>query len=305
MIALAMLFNKVTGLYGLLAILTGYTLNGIQLSMYIYSVGTLVLLAILFPHIRKQSPLQCLALAWLYIVDTLVNTVYTSVFASNWYLSASRGKGPASASATAVASPIVSAGFGPSSTTLPPESTAVVDPLATPSSIVAAAATTTTAMASVGVGTAPDGAVSLALVIAFSVIRVYFCLIVASYARAVLTRHMKSKRGGWTGEEAADAEAEVEAEASGSGSGRKKPTSSGHHRQRQHHHHAYDEPFAVGSPEGEGWRGKAGRFLASIGRSYWIGSDTSAVKHEDEWMGAVNAKFKMSRGSNATTGDEE
>ena len=45
MISIALLINKVTGVYGLLAILTGYALDGVQLSMYIYSVAVLGALA--------------------------------------------------------------------------------------------------------------------------------------------------------------------------------------------------------------------------------------------------------------------
>ncbi|KAK7748937.1 hypothetical protein SLS53_000962 [Cytospora paraplurivora] len=85
-ISLALLINKVTGVYGLLAILTGYALDGVQISMYIYSVAVLITLAILTPHVRKQSPFQNLALAWLYIFDTVVNAAYTAAFAAEWYL---------------------------------------------------------------------------------------------------------------------------------------------------------------------------------------------------------------------------
>lgn len=86
MISLALLINKVTGFYGLLAIITGYSLSAVQLSMYLYSVVVLGTIAFLIPHIRRQSPFQNLSLAWLYIVDTAVNTAYTATFAVQWYL---------------------------------------------------------------------------------------------------------------------------------------------------------------------------------------------------------------------------
>jgi inositol phosphorylceramide synthase regulatory subunit len=79
-------FNKVTGVYGLLAILTGYQLSLLQLSTYVYSIAVLCLLAYLCPHIRKQSPFECLALAWLYILDTLINSAYTAAFGMTWYI---------------------------------------------------------------------------------------------------------------------------------------------------------------------------------------------------------------------------
>lgn len=95
MISIALLINKVTGLYGLLAILTGYTLDAVQLSMYIYSVCVLAALAFLLPHVRRQSPFPNLALAWLYIIDTALNAAYTAFFAAEWYLAAGANGNPA------------------------------------------------------------------------------------------------------------------------------------------------------------------------------------------------------------------
>ncbi|KAJ4390676.1 hypothetical protein N0V93_004274 [Gnomoniopsis smithogilvyi] len=85
-ITVALLINKATGLYGLLAILTGYTLDAVQLSMYIYSVAVLVTLAFLLPHIRKHTPFQNLLLSWVYIIDTALNTAYTAYFALEWFM---------------------------------------------------------------------------------------------------------------------------------------------------------------------------------------------------------------------------
>ena len=81
----ALVFNKVTGVYGLLAILTGYQLSLLQLSTYVYSVAVLGLLVYLIPHIRKQSPFECLSLAWLYGLDTVISGVYTVMFGLDWY----------------------------------------------------------------------------------------------------------------------------------------------------------------------------------------------------------------------------
>lgn len=85
MITLALLINKVTGLYGLLAILTGFALDAVQLSMYLYSVAVLVALAFLLPYVRRQTPLPNLALAWLYLLDTALNAAYTVFFAVAWF----------------------------------------------------------------------------------------------------------------------------------------------------------------------------------------------------------------------------
>lgn len=108
MISLALLINKVTGFYGLLAVVTGYSLSAVQLSMYLYSVVVLGTLAFLIPHIRRQSPFQNLSLAWLYIVDTAVNTAYTATFAVQWYLSSGGNpEGDAAEQATDTAASIV------------------------------------------------------------------------------------------------------------------------------------------------------------------------------------------------------
>jgi hypothetical protein len=85
LISLALVFNKVTGVYGLLAILTGYQLSVLQLSTYIYSIAVLVALIFLIPHIRRQSPFENLALAWLYVADTFVGVIATVAFAIEWY----------------------------------------------------------------------------------------------------------------------------------------------------------------------------------------------------------------------------
>jgi len=96
LISLALIFNKVTGVYGLLAILTGYQLSLLQLSTYVYSIGVLGLLVYLIPHIRKQSPFECLALAWLYILDTVLNGAYTAAFGLEWYFASSATDGDGS-----------------------------------------------------------------------------------------------------------------------------------------------------------------------------------------------------------------
>lgn len=179
MISIALLINKVTGLYGLLAILTGYSLDAIQLSMYLYSVAVLGTIAFLIPHIRRQSPFQNLALAWLYIVDTAANSAYTTTFASKWYMkSGGNPEGDAAEQAT-------------------------------------------------------DTAASMVLIVALSLFRVYLMLVVMSFTRQVLQRHMASLSG--------DKGAVV-------------------------------LPFSAGSPDSEGRKGKLGRAMLFVGQDYWVGA---------------------------------
>ena len=87
LITLTLLVNKVTGLYGILAIFTGYDLNPLQLSHYIYSLVILVLVGWLGPSIKKpEEPLKNVALAWIYVLDTVVNSAYTALFGAGWFI---------------------------------------------------------------------------------------------------------------------------------------------------------------------------------------------------------------------------
>ncbi|PSR90628.1 Inositolphosphorylceramide synthase subunit Kei1-domain-containing protein [Coniella lustricola] len=107
-ITITLIINKATGLYGLLAILTGFAFNAAQLSMYLYSTVILVTLAFLLPHIRKQTPFNILSLAWVYIIDTALNAAYTTLFAVEWYIaSAGNPTDDAPAQATDTAASMV------------------------------------------------------------------------------------------------------------------------------------------------------------------------------------------------------
>lgn len=185
MISIALLINKVTGLYGLLALLTGYTLDAVQLSMYIYSVGVLLALAFLLPHIRRQSPFQNLLLAWVYIFDTALNAAYTAFFAVEWFM-ASEGNPVGDAAELAT-----------------------------------------------------DTAASMVLIVAFTLVRVYLMLVVMSFTRQVLRRYVSGLEGDKGGART---------------------------------------PFALGAPDGDGWKGKLGRVMVYVGEEYWIGG-----KDDEEW----------------------
>merc|ERR1712093_869416 len=87
LIFLTLLFNKVTGLYGILAIFTGYELNALQLSHYVYSLIVLGLISWLFAAIRQpEQPLKVVGLAFLLILDSLINAIYTSFFGASWFI---------------------------------------------------------------------------------------------------------------------------------------------------------------------------------------------------------------------------
>ncbi|KAF9881629.1 hypothetical protein CkaCkLH20_00775 [Colletotrichum karsti] len=227
-ISLILLFNRLTGLYGLLAILTGYELSVTQLSMYLYSFGVLVCLAMFMPHIRKQSPFEALGLAWLYIIDTILNIAYTTFFAVGWYLhSTALDKHPGSAGVPAGAE-IAEEALANGAPVVPdvPKTTKHIGP--------------------------QESWMSLGLIVSVTLVRVYFALVVMSFAQSVLQRYTEM---GWEQEE-----------------GRKKGP---------------DGPFTQGEPGGEGYRGRVGRVMLALGRGYWL-----EERPQEEWASAMSAKFR-------------
>ncbi|KAK9417700.1 putative Inositol phoshorylceramide synthase regulatory subunit kei1 [Seiridium unicorne] len=211
MIALSLLFNKMTGLYGLLAIFTGYHLSIAQLSLYVYSVVALGILAYCSPHIRKQTPFQNLAFAWLYIIDTAVNTAYTTLFAVSWFLALEQ-VGPKQSEPTETDEPPMGGFLG-----------------------------------------AVDTTTSMTLIVIFTLIRVYFMFVVMAYARSVLLQYREGNEQDWDNES-----------------------------------QSIENPFAAGMPEGDGWKGKVGRTLVSVGRTYWLPS----LAERDEWARSMNSRFR-------------
>lgn len=269
LITLSLLLNKVSGFYGLLAILTGLHLSPLQISMYIYSLFALVLTATLAPHIRKQSPLQCLALAWFYVLDTLVNAAYTAAFAVTWFLVISQHHSDAQGgTAPGVGGAMMddTAGF-----TSPKYNVSHVEVAATPAAGLTAGqgavaigvtgASTSVPGPSLGHGFAQSESVSSILVIcALLMVRVYFAFIVLSYARSVLRQHI----------------ADVSYR-------------SNIHLQPQDSS-LVENPFELHFPGGEGWKGRLGRAMVSVGKTYWLGVD-----EDDTWVKGVGGKFRNAR----------
>lgn len=274
LITLSLLLNKVSGLYGLLALLTGFHLNWLQLSMYIYSLLALALTAYLAPHIRTQSPLQCLALAWFYVIDSIVNAAYTAAFAVTWFLvlaqhhagkdTSSKGPGAGTIDDTS--------GF-----TKPSHNVSSVDVMGpeaaivgSPSSSPAGTSDTTTSGGKLTPSVLqPESMNSLGVIIALWTIRLYFCLIMLSYARMALRQHIARsslKNNTYTTASADPSMAE--------------------------------NPFSASRPEGQGWRGKVGRLMVSFPKYYWLG----VTENEDEegtpgsqdirWMEGMGGKFR-------------
>jgi len=281
MISLSMIFNKITGFYGLLAILTGFHLSPLQLSMYLYSLGALILLAFLMPHIRKQSPFQCLALAWFYLVDTVVNTAFTSAFAVTWLLAVSADDSNTSIPSGAPGSGTIddTAGF-----TNPKFNVSKVDVIATPVAGGQEAVAFATAVARAAGGATSGGGPSIGhavgieetipsmmVVVMLTLVRVYFILVMMAYARQVLRQHIYSSSS-----------SKLHLHTDGSADA------------------PADNPFAMGTPGGEGWRGKLGRGMVKIGESYWLGGQA-----DDTWMKSLDGRFKTTKAAPGPPGTLE
>jgi inositol phosphorylceramide synthase regulatory subunit len=266
MIFLSVIFNKVTGFFGLLAILTGLQLSSLQLSMYIYSCGALVLLAFLMPHIRQGSPFQNIALAYFYIIDTVVNTAFTSAFAITWFLAVSADHANEGIPKSAPGSGMIddTAGF-----TSPKYNVSKVDV------VVGEAGQEAVALAGAGVAAITAGSPSLGhgvgieesipslfLVGIFTLIRVYFIFVVMAYARQVLRSHMYAANSQVKLHLHTDGAADIPA----------------------------DNPFKEGNPEGRGWKGKLGRVMVSVGESYWLGGQADVA-----WIKGLDGRFKANR----------
>ncbi len=273
LITLSLLLNKVSGFYGLLAILTGLHLSPLQLTMYFYSIAALVLAATLAPHIRKQSPFQCLALACFYVLDTLVNAAYTAAFAVTWFLVVSQHHSDAQGSKAPGAGGSTideTAGF-----TSPKYNVSHVEIAASPAAgltkgqdavaIGVPGASTSASGPSLGHGFAqPESFSSILVICLLLAVRIYFALVVLSYARFVLRQYIAdvTLRNNSTPFQHKDTSDLTLAE----------------------------NPFNPHFPEGKGWKGRAGRLMVNIGKSYWLGTDEDAG-----WMRAVGGKFRKSR----------
>lgn len=244
LILISLLINKVTGLYGLLANLTSYSFSAIQLSMYIYSAFVLIAVALSVPHICKptfsSSPFHSLALAWIYLVDTAINTVYTAAFAVSWYLASFHDpKGAAGAGSTT--SDTTSGGRKQLDDAREVQASASVGPQETAASVV--------------------------LIVALTLVRIYFAVIVMAYAGGVLRRYVEigAGREGLEVDEARKGAARPEAQ-------------------------LWDDPFAEGMPAGGGWKGWLGRRMVSIGKGYWLGD-----KEDEGWTRETGSRFRVER----------
>ncbi|THH18045.1 hypothetical protein EW146_g2865 [Bondarzewia mesenterica] len=80
------LLNKVAGVYGLIALLTGAGGSAAQLSQYIYSVFGLICLAWGLKAVEDEDPKRTLYFAHYFFADHIVSTAWTIFFAVHWWV---------------------------------------------------------------------------------------------------------------------------------------------------------------------------------------------------------------------------
>jgi hypothetical protein len=183
---MSLIINKLSGVFGVLAILTGAEISAVQLSMYFYSLALFTLLCILTPHIRSRSPLAALSFAYLYLFDSITNILYTLLFAVSWFLVLAQKHQTAIKPIAAAGSTIDSAaGF-----TTPTVNVSHVDVLASPAGSITggqdaiALGIPATEASGLGAGVLqPESATSILILVILWAIRLYFLLIVFAFAR--------------------------------------------------------------------------------------------------------------------------
>jgi hypothetical protein len=265
MICLSLLFNKIAGFYGLLAILTGFKLDAMQLSLYLYSVAALILVALLMPHIRRQSPFECLVLAWFYFFDTIINCAYTAGFAFTWFMAVSasspntEGGVPSGAPGSGTIND--TAGF-----TSPKYKVSEVGVVASPgtnldgsqdAAAIGLAAVTTAVTENTGLQHGVqmvESIPSLVIIVLLTLIRVYFVLIMLAYARQVIQQYRYT---------ASPARANILTGGS-----------------------AEDGVFDSSMSQTPGWKAKLGRIMVWPAREYFLGGPV-----DDDWAKGVNSRF--------------
>ncbi|KAL5116482.1 hypothetical protein ACEQ8H_005603 [Pleosporales sp. CAS-2024a] len=260
MITFLQVINKVSGLYGLLALFTGANIDGWQLSMYLYSTCALVATTFLYRHIRLQSPFEMLLLAHLYALDSVVNALYTTFFGIAWFYVLAAQPGDSTVPGSQGLSD--NAGF-----TSPTYNVSKVDVLAAPAEGVHAGqhavAVGHAAEAGAGLGNAvfQSGSImSISLISGFWALRVYFVFVMLAFARQCLRQHIaaSASSAAWYTSNNMQTSANDLAE----------------------------NPFSETKDEGAGWKGRVGRAMLSGAPRYWLGAD-----EDGEWMRGVGGKF--------------
>lgn len=83
-ITLFALFNKIAGIYGIIAIFQGGTFS--QVSLYLYSIFTIFLFLWAIQGISDEDSQRVIKFAHLFLADHMLSSTWTLYFALDWFL---------------------------------------------------------------------------------------------------------------------------------------------------------------------------------------------------------------------------
>lgn len=83
-ITLFALFNKIAGIYGIIAIFQGGTFS--QVSLYLYSILTIFVFLWAIQGISDEDAQRVMKFAHVFLADHLLSSTWTLYFALDWYL---------------------------------------------------------------------------------------------------------------------------------------------------------------------------------------------------------------------------
>lgn len=207
--------------------------------------------------------IKVLALAWVYVGDAVINSVYTLLFGLGWFvLLAQHLDEPMSDAGAGGAEKMMNETAGFTDPVYP--SAGRVDVVTSPSHSIAGGQKATayaTSSGDMGSALLERGSVaSIAVLGLLWVVRVYFCLIVMAYARSMLRRHIAV-----TSNESYSSSSEDATMA--------------------------ENPFHGAAD----WRSKLGRAMLMLPSSrYWLGRDGSG--DGNEWTKGTSGRFEAGRG---------
>lgn len=252
--------NKASGMYGLLALLTGAAIDGWQLSMYLYSTVLLVATAFLYRHIKLQTPFESLLLAHLYALDSVVNALYTAFFGVLWFYTLANHPGDSTSSAApgmAENAGFTSPKYNVSEVNVVAEP---VDGLTAGQNAVAVGQGTPSGSAGLGGAVFQTGSImSISLISGFWALRVYFVFVMLAFARQCLRQHIaaSASSAAWYDDNVQTSPQNLA-----------------------------ENPFADGKQDGYGIKGKVGRLMLRGAPQYWLGAD-----EDQTWMRGVAGRL--------------
>lgn len=147
--------------------------------MYFYSLAVFALLCYMIPRIHRREALSAISFAYLYLVDSVVNVVYTLLFAGSWFLTlAERDHAIAAASA---------------------QDLAVGNPVAANNATIAAVVSDAAATGIAAGVLQPESATSIMIIAISWTIRLYFVTVAFAFAREVVRASATESEGPFEG----------------------------------------------------------------------------------------------------------